>query len=210
MNNAINQITAGAIPGTYIINGELVDLGDWTETPIYDSEVIPIATNIGAQQTIRFFSNLNFQLTNARKVKVQTSMTEPSRLPQHWRAIITNIHFGFQPGTVNRVDVENIMASTYLRFVTGDQRIERDGPMWTFPFKWGIAGPLAIVAGVATEVSEFQNGVVADNAVGKKLPIYLPGNYPFYLEATFDLPFTTVGAVNLYAVLSAYLYKLGG
>lgn len=204
----INRILPGAMPGKILVGGQEVDLNMFTEDWIFDSEVIPLGTAITAQQTIRFFSNLNHQLTGVRKLPVETSLTEPNRLPQLWNAIIKNIHFGFRPGSVNRVDAENIMQSAHISFILGNQRIERAGPMWLFPMPYGLSGPLALDgAGVATEVSEFQNGAVAKSAVGQMLPIQLPGNFAFEVRAEFDFPFTAVANINLYCVLASYISK---
>lgn len=206
---AVNRVLPGAMPGKVMVGGQEVDLRDFTEGWIYDTEQVPLGTVVTAQQQLFFFSNLTHQLVpGVRKLAVETNLTEPNRLPQHWTAIIKNVHFGFRPGAMSRVDAEAIINSAKISFILGQQRIEREGPIWLFPMPYGLAGPLALDgAGVATEVTELQNGVAAKTSVASMIPIYLPGNFPFQVVCQFDVAFTTVAALSLCCVLSAYISK---
>lgn len=210
MNNReyTNRIIPGAVPGQIMVGTELVDLRDFTDTYIWDSELLPIGTVITAQQQVPFFSSLTQQfVAGVRKLRVQTSMTEPSRLPGNWNAILKNIWFGFGVGTL-RVDAEAILQSAYLSFVLGQQRIEREGPAFLFPMPAGLVGPLSLDgAAVATEVSNYQNGLAARNAVPNMLPITLPGGMQFTVNVQFDIGFTAVGNVSLYIIAPAYISK---
>lgn len=205
----------GAEPGKILVRNqltgemEIVDVRDWTQSYVWDCELIPIGTVITPQQQMTFFANLNHQIApGARKLRVETSMTEPNRLPGHWRMIVTGIHFGFQPGSVMRPDAQAVIQSAYISFVTGNQRIEREGPMWLFPFPWALAGSHSLDGSLApTEISQLQNGMPALSAVPKFAPIELPGNFAFQLTAQFDFGFTAIANLRLYAVLSGYLSK---
>lgn len=203
-----NRVLPGAIAGQIMVGTQLVDLRDFTDTYIWDMEIIPIATVITAQQQMPFFSSLTQQLIpGVRKLRVQTSMTEPSRLPGNWNAILKNIWFGFGVGTL-RVDAEAVLQSAYLSFVLGQQRIEREGPAILFPMPVGLSGPLSLDgAGVATEVSELQNGIAARASVPNMLPISLPGGMQFTVNVQFDIGFTAVGNISLYVIAPAYISK---
>jgi len=203
-----NRVLPGASPGTVLVNGEEVSLKDFTEGYIWDTEKIPATTTITAQKQLFFFSNLTFQLVaGVRKLKVDTSMTEPNRLPTHWQAIIKNIYVGFRP-PVKRLDVEAVLNSAYVSFILGQQRVEREGPLYCFPMPFGISGALALDGNTtATEVTEFQNGVVAKSAVPNMLPIYIPGGMPFQVTVEFDYGFTAQGDINLAVILAGYISK---
>lgn len=206
----INRIIPGSYPGTIMVNGEEVDLRDYTQGWIWDSEIIPAGTTITAGTQLFFFQNLTFQLVaGVRKTRLDTFMTESGRLPQHWTAIVTGVGFGFEPGSTQRPEAESVMSSAYLSFILGQQRIEREGPSWLFPMPYGLSGPLALDgAGVATEVSEFQNGAIAKSAVPGMLPIYITGNFPFQMICQFDRGFgPTANNIRLYAILPAYISK---
>lgn len=210
MNNReyTNRVIPGAIAGQIMVGTELVDLRDFTDTYIWDSEFIPLGTVITPQQQLPFFSSLTQQLVpGVRKLRVQTSMTEPSRLPGNWNAILKNIWFGFGMGTL-RVDAEAILQSAYISFILGQQRIEREGPAMLFPMPAGLAGPLSLDgAAVATEVSNYQNGMAARNTVPNMLPITLPGGMQFTVNVQFDIGFTAVGNINVYIIAPAYISK---
>jgi hypothetical protein len=210
-SNRVNAVLPGAVPGTMLINGQQVELRDFTDTHIWDSERMPVGTVITAQQQLNFFSSLSHQLPGVvgiQKLGIETSMTEPSRLPGDWNAIVRNIYFGFMP-PIARVDVEAILASAFLQFVIGNQKTEVEGPAMFYPMPYGIAGPLAMFAAVPTEISEFQNGVVAKSAVPNKLPTVLPGAMQFQVRVRFDFPVTiaTPTGVRLYVAMPAYISK---
>lgn len=202
-----NRVVAGETPGTIYIPGVgWQKVTDWTDTVIYDSEIIP-AGAIPAGTVYNFFRNLNFTATLARKSELYTTMTTPNQMAKDWRAIVYNISFQCKPGSWAD-DVQAIIGGGYSRFITGNQKIEREGALWMFPSPFGISGFISQDGlGVASEKSALNNGAASAEGVGKQMIVDLVDQMTFEASVRFDDAITLANMTYLYCVLRAYINK---
>lgn len=201
--NGAGNIMPGSEPGTIYVPGVgMQRITDWREDIIYDAEQLPI--NIAAGQQFVFFRNL--AIAGVPKTPLQTNMVTPSQLPQGHRAIVYGIHFMTMPNVVHD-DVQAIMANGYAEFITGDQKREKRGPIWSFPSPYGLTGYIAMDGLVAPrEVSTINNGVPSPASIGKmSIPIDLTNELTFQCSVIFYNAVVLTAVSMLYCVLRAYI-----
>lgn len=196
-------IVPGAKPGTIFVPGVgMQSITDWRVAIVYDMEDLPIG--IAAGQTFNFFRNL--AIAGVPKTLVQTNMVTPSQMPSQHRAIIYGIHLMCGLQTVHD-DVKTIMASGYFDFITGNQKIEAEGPVWNFPSPFGLSGYVS-QDGLAAprELSTINNGVPSAAAIGKlEIPIDLVDELTFQGRLTFPAAQVLTAITHMYVILRVYL-----
>lgn len=195
----------GPTPGTiWIPRLGLQKISDWTEGIIYDAEELPAAIATG--QVFTFFRNNH--IAGVPKGMLYTNMRTMNQLPSQWRMVVTGIHVMCMPGTVHD-DSQSIIGRGFADFVTGGQKIEKEGPVWSFPCPFGITG-LVSMAGLAgpREVANINNGVPSPAAIGRSLiPVDLVDELTFEGHIKFDLATTLTTTVMVYMILSGYINK---
>lgn len=183
-------ISPGPMPGQiYVPGAGLVEVKDWTQEPVYDTELL--VTPIAAGTTYTFFRNLN--IAAVPKDARYTNMVTTQQLPSGWRAIVHGVHFKVLPMEVAGAGIpttpEDMQRITYqgvVEFVTGNSKIERQGPMDMFPDPYGLSGPMAFAGGVLHEFSNLSNGVPSLGAMQKDdIVIDLTNELTFFATATF-------------------------
>ncbi len=199
------QAYPGAEPGTIFIPGVgWQRMTDWTEQILYDAEQLPVV--IAAGQTINFFRNL--QIAGVPKTKLQTNMIAPSQMPSGWRGIIYGMHIMTAIGT-GHDDAQRIYGNAWADFTTGNQKLEKEGPLWAWPSPYGLTG-LVSMGGLAAprEVAEINNGVPSPAAMGKmELTIDIVNELTFQGRVIFENAVTLDATVMLYFVLRAFIQK---
>jgi hypothetical protein len=196
---------------------EWIDLTDWTESVIVDSENIPAGTVITAQQQLVLFSNLNHQITTVAKLRpsVECNLVRPNQLPASWKMIVKGLHLGIvSAGEVPIQQHRAYLDSVYGLFRINNQRTEREGPMSFFGFPYGLGGMVAADGALgAVERTVLSNGVVAPTAQHDRLPIYISDNMTFDFTASFAFAIPAVinlvpcVAVRLTAWMVGYIQK---
>lgn len=206
MYRSLSVATPGPTPGSIWIPGveELQNVVNWTEDVIYDCEQLPAA--IAAGQTFNFFRNQN--IAGVPKTLSQWNMQTQNQLPSRWRAVVHGIHIHPQNGAPAD-DIRALMQRGYFRLVTGGQKIQREGPLWTFPSCFGQTGVWGSDGALAPrEVAFINNGVPSPAAMGKMaLPINLFDEETFQGVMQFDAPTALTAAMFVYVVLRAYVMK---
>jgi hypothetical protein len=196
-------VVPGQEPGTIFIPGlGMQRITDWRDAIIYDMETLPAAIATGQQ--FQFFRNL--AIAGVPKTLLQTNIVTPSALPSGHRAIICGIHIDCALNTVHD-DVKAIMNAGYFEFITGNQKLEANGPVWSFPSPYGLNGYVS-QDGLAAprELSTINNGVPSMAAVGKmSIPIDLVNQLTFQGTLTFFQAVALTVPVNLYVTLRGWL-----
>jgi len=196
-------IVPGATPGTIFVPGVgMQKITDWRVHIIYDMEDLPVA--IAAGQQFNFYRNL--AIAGVPKTLVQTNIVTPSQLPSGHRAIVYGIHLMCGLQTIHN-DVKTIMSGGYFDFITGNQKIEAEGPLWNFPSPFGLSGYVSQDGlGVPNELSTINNGIPSAAAVGKlEIPIDLVGELTFQGRLTFPAAQALTAVTHMYCVLRCYL-----
>jgi len=220
------NINPGEQPGTMLVYNpltkqtELVDISDWTEGVMIDTEIIPAGTAIGAAFQLVMFSNLNHQITGVAKLRgIETTMTRPNQLPAQWTMIVTDINLGplsDQEIPIQQSRLYNI--SIFAEFISNDQRRERYAPMYYFGFPYGLAGGVSLDGALGpVERNTLSNGPVAPMAHPKRVPVLIQDNMTFSMPVTFGravpavipAPAGPATCVTTYitALLSGYINK---
>ncbi len=202
-----NRIVPSNEPGVVFVEGAgFVKITDWQDTHVIDTELIPVgATPAGT--VYNFFASQTFQLTGARKTLLDTNLTQQQMNPKGWTMLIGNICFTARPGTLFD-DFQTIMASAYVRFLTGNDKIEREGLMTMFPSIYGLTGILHFeTAGVAQEKSNSNNGTPAQNAIGKYMPIQVGDMQTFRAEVSFPVGMTLAAQTALVCYMRVNMQK---
>lgn len=193
----------GPEPGMIFIPGMgMQQITDWKETIIYDAEQLPI--NIATGQTFTFFRNL--AIAGVPKGRLWQNIITPSQLPAGQRAIVYGVHFMCQPGTPAD-DVQAIMGGGYAEFRTGVTKVEKEGPLWSFPSPFGLTGYLSQDGlAVPSEKSNINNGVPAPASIGSlKIPIDITNELTFQAILVFDNAVVLTAVQMVYCVLRCFL-----
>jgi len=202
-----NRVIPGANPGEIYIEGIGVQrLSDWQDTHVWDTEIIPAGV-IPAGAVYRFFASQQFTATGAQKTILDTNMTQQQQNPKGWVMVINGIHFKVRPGTLFD-DAQLIFGGSSVRFITGNDKTEREGQMEMFPSIYGLTGMLSNDGNVvAIEKSNLNNGTPALGAIGKPMPITIGDMMTYRAEVTIPYSITLVAAVFLEAYLRVYMQK---
>lgn len=196
-----NFLTPGQEPGMMLVYNpvtkmkEWVDVSDWTEGPIIDSENIPAGTAITAQQQLVLFSNLNHTLTGVAKVRgIETSITRQNQLPAKWKIIVRELHLGLvSPNEIPIQQYRAYMDSVFAVYRVNNQREERNAPMWYFGFPYGIGGMMAADGALGpVEHTVLSNGLVATASQLQRVPVYIDSDMTFDMTCTFGFAIPAV------------------
>lgn len=208
-------ITPGPQPGQIVVPSVgLVEISDWTEGPIYDTELL--VTPVGAGTTINFFRNLAFAPPAGIKDVRYTNMTTPSQLPSGWRAIVYQVGFRVLLNEVvigagaftTPEDVQRVLTEGVAEFITGNQKVEKEGPLTLFPCPFGLAGPVAFATPALHEWSAINNGVAALSAVPPmNIVIDLTNELTFTAGVSFPGGLILDNNVFLQCVLMAWIRR---
>ena len=206
-------VVPGPVPGTfYVPTIGMLEVKDWTETVIYDTE--RLITPIAAGFTYTFFRNLAFP-TGVRKLLRETNMITPQQLPSKWRAIVYGISFAVNPaetavaGTFTTPDdVQRVMTNGYCEFRTGNQKTEKEGPIITWPSPFGLTGPIATTGPAAREWGWINNGVPSVGALPPmKIIVDLIDELTFFSTVQFESAVILDANVDLVCMLRCFLSK---
>jgi hypothetical protein len=219
------NITPSENPGQILVYNpmtkqtELIDVTDWTEGPMIDSEIIPAGTAVGAGFQLVLFTNLNHTLTAVAKIRgIETTMTRPNQLPAQWEMIVTDVNLGIlsdQEVPIQQSRLYNI--SVFGSLITNEQRVERYAPMYYHGFPYGLSGNVSVSALGPVERNTTGNGAIAPTAHPRRIPILIKENMTFTFPVTFGRaipavipapagPATCV-TVYLTALLSGFINK---
>lgn len=205
------NVRAGVNPGEFYLEGiGMVNLSDYTEGPIFDTEILTAGVPITAQSTVTLFANLNMQQApSPRKLGVETNMTQSAKLPAQWEMYVQNIHLGIIADTeIPIVLWRQIMMSAYGIFRLNNQRNEREAPIWYFGFPYGTSGTIALDgAGGPIERTILNNGVTSGSATPRRLPLHITSAMTFDMTVRFDRGFTPGVTVYICALLNGFIKK---
>ena len=196
-------VVPGAEPGTIFIPGlGMQRITDWRVGIIYDLEQLPLV--IAAGQEFRFFRNL--LIAGVDKTLVQTNIVTPSQLPSGHRAIVYGIHVMCGLNTPHD-DVKTIMSTGYFDFVTGNTKVEAQGPVWNFPSPFGLSGYVSQDGlAIPRELSTINNGIPSPSSIGKlEIPIDLINELTFMGTLRFYAAQNLTAITNVYVILRAYI-----
>ena len=208
-------VVPGPLPGTIYVPGiGMQEIKDWTDTIVYDTE--NIVTPVPAGVTYRFFRNLNFPAPIAGPKQLRyTNMVSPQQLPNQWRAIVYGIHFavvceetGVAGVFTTPDDVQRIMTMGYAEFITGNQKIEKEGPLTTYPSPFGLTGVIATTGPAAREWSYINNGQAAVGALPpSKIIVDLINELTFFATVQFETAMVLDANTMLMCILRAFVSK---
>jgi len=196
-------VVPGQERGTIFIPGlGMQEITDWRDALIYDMEVLPIAIATGQQ----FFYFRNLAIAGVPKTLLETNIVTPSQLPSDHRAIVYGVHIMCGLDTVHD-DVKALMANGYFEFVTGNRKLEVNGPFWALPSPFGLNGYVSQDGlAVPRELSTINNGIPSMAAAGKMaIPIDINNELTFQGTMTFFNAVVLTVPVNIYIVLRCYL-----
>lgn len=162
-------IRPGQMPGQIEINGELVEVKDWTDRPIYDTELL--VTPVAAGAEVNFFRTLTWP-AGPRKNRIYTNMTVPNQLPAGWFARVYGISFHVLQQEVagagiptTAEDVQRILYNGFFQLLTSSDKVETEGTLIMFPSPYGLSGPMQFEGGALHEMSNLNNGVASKGAL---------------------------------------------
>lgn len=209
-------VTPGGEPGQVYIQGlGWVDAKSWTQDLLYDTEQLPAGAT-PAGQTYNYFRSTAFQLTGVRKTLLDTNIVVAQQLPSGWQAYVYGMGFRVHQrenvigGGVftTPADVQRVIGGGYGTFTTGNQKVEREGPLEAWPCPVGLTGPIMRTGAAATTWSAINNGVAS---LGATPPMDITINLS--RELTFEGAVTFPYGINLDAIcflqliLFAYVAK---
>lgn len=209
-------VTPGPEPGQLWINGVgYVDAKSWTQDILFDTEQLP-AGNTPAGTTYNFFRSTAFQLTGVRKSVLDTNIVVAQQLPSGWQMYVYGM--GYRVAQRENVvgagiftspaDVQRILAGGFGQFMTGNQKIEREGPLETWPCPVGLTGPIMRTGAAATTWSSINNGVASMGAMPPMdITINLSRELTFEGSVTFPIGITLDAACFLQLILFGYVAK---
>jgi len=202
-------LTAGQQWGRYLLpSGEVVALQDVSEQVYYDSDLIAAAP---ATVDYVFGRNPSFTTGAVKTLGRDYNMPEWGRVPKDWQYTILTAGFFTQAG-IPSFDLQAMVNTAYMRFITGSQKVEQDGLLMFYPFGVGIGGSIALDGGgVANEASALNIGSPAGASIlPRKFDIELPEQTTYECHVTF--PGAGAGAIfsaitQLYFAMRVIRYR---
>jgi len=185
--------------GTYVLpSGEVINLADWVDDVIYDSEDVGASISAGAEYT--FFRDIQ------DKDLIDTNMMISSKLPSGWEMVVWRIGFVVQSGAALD-DLILIADRGYAQFLMGQNKIVRQGPIFTFQVGYGIQGG-ADGNSSATTVHTAQIGPVGTALVAPlSIPIYIRDDDTFKATLKFFEATTLSAATKVWAILQGWIKR---
>jgi len=182
-----SPMIAGPQPGMVYIKalGQWVDMKSWTQEPIYDTELITTPVTAGDEYT--FFRDPAFP-TGVRKDLRHTNMVSQQQLPSGWYATIylMSIKILFietAAGSGLFTTPEDALRLYYqgvARFMTGNQKVEKEAPLVFWPSPLGLTGNIERTGPAFSSFGTVNNGVPSISAtVPLELPIELSNELTF-------------------------------
>jgi len=211
-----SPIVPGPRPGMLYIKstGEYVDAKSWNEEPIYDSEVI--ATPFAAGNRVILFRNTNNFVTGVAKDLRYTNMVGQSQLPSGWFAQVNMMSIRvLQLETAagsglftTPEDVQRILEEGVLTFETGNQKVEKEAPLYHWPCPIGPSGFGMRTGAAFTSFSAVNNGVPSFAATKElELPVVLSNELTFQATLTFPGGLTLDNNCIVQMILFTYMSK---
>lgn len=170
-------ITATGRPGEIHIEGVgLRKVADMRQDRIWDRVAIP-ATNAAGSELV-WFRDL------AGKTRLETSMTQQSKLPEGQEAIVFSVCFILSPTTPPN-DVTEILRRGYGELVLDDDNRILSGPLIFFPQRYGPYGNI-MTTNTAVDDGLVTNGVPSPGANPRlMMPLYISENRTFRFTLRF-------------------------
>lgn len=148
------------------------DAKAWTQDLMWDTEeigTVAVPPVVAAGEEYRFFRSTNFQITTVRKNRLDTNMVVEQQMPSGWKAWVYNMGFRVinmenAPGGgvfTTPEDVQRIMTGGVAQFITGNQKVEKEGPLEAFPCPIGMTGMIMRTGAAATTFSAVNNGIAS-------------------------------------------------
>ena len=173
-------------PGELYIEGVGIrKFADLREDPIYDRVQIPASNAVGSE--LVWFRDIQ------GKNKLETNMTDSSKLPQGQQAVVIRINFVIRPDCPPE-DVAEILSTAECEFVLDDNNVVNAGPVLIFPQAYGMSGHMMTTKNDTT-MGVVTSGIPSPGANPRKMiPVYLAEGRTFRFTLHFyeacDLPST--------------------
>ena len=206
---------AGPQPGMVYIQAinQWVDMKTWTQEPIYDTEII--TTPVTAGDEYIFFRDPAFP-TGVRKDLRHTNMVSQQQLPSGWHATIYLMSVRIQfietaAGSGLFSTPEDALRLYYqgvARFITGNQKIEKEAPLIFWPSPLGLTGNIERTGPGFSTFGTVNNGVPSLSAtVPLDLPIELSNELTFEGRVRFPGGLTLDNDTQMQFTLHTYMSK---
>lgn len=208
-------IIQGPQPGMVFIKalGTWVDMKSWTQEPIYDSELV--TSPVTAGDAYVFFRNPSFP-TGIRKDLRHTNMVSQQQLPSGWQATIyqMGIRIVFLETAAGSglfttpEDAMRLYNQGVARFITGNQKVEKEAPLLFWPSPLGLSGHVMRTGPGFTSYGSINNGIPSLSAtVPLDLPIELSNELTFEGRITFPAAVTLDNDTLISFTLHTYMSK---
>ncbi len=206
---------AGPLPGMAWIEalGQYVDMKTWTQEPIYDTETV--ITPVTAGDEYIFFRDPAFP-TGIRKDLRHTNMVSQRQLPSGWSAKVyqMSIHIRFAETAsgsglfTTPEDAQRLFYEGVARFMTGDQRVEKEAPLIFWPSPNGLTHNVERTGPGFSQFGTVNNGIAAlSAAIPMDLPITLSNELTFDGRIRFPGGMTLDNNTQIQFVLHTYMSK---
>lgn len=194
-------ITATGKPGELNIEGVGVrKFADMRQDRLYDRVQIPAANAAGTE--LVWFRDIQ------GKTRLETNMTQSSKLPEGQQAVVYSIAFIVRDDCPPK-DKAEIYATGYGEMVLDDDNRVSSGPLIFFPQKYGMYGNIMTTKNDSDE-GVVTNGIPSPGANPRMMiPLYLSENRTFRFTLHFyeacDLP--TAAATYAWVALDCLISR---
>ncbi len=213
--DANSPMQAGPQPGMVWIDAikQWVDMKTWTQEPIYDTEIVLTPVTAGDEYT--FFRDPAFP-TGIRKDLRHTNMVSQRQLPSGWAAIVyqISIHIRFAETAsasglfTTPEDAQRLFYEGVARFITGDQRVEKEAPLIFWPSPNGLTGNVERTGPGFSPFGTVNIGIAAlSAAIPLDLPIKLSNELTFDGRIRFPGGMALDNNTQIQMVLHTYMSK---
>jgi len=210
-----SPMTQGPQPGQVYLKqlGIWVDMQSWTQEPIYDTEII--TTPVAAGSEVIFFRDPAFP-TGVRKDLRHTNMVSQQQLPSGWKATIYQMSVKIlfletAAGSGLFTTPEDALRLYYqgvARFVTGNQKLEKEAPLIFWPSPLGITGNVERTGAALSSFGTVNNGIPSLSAtIPLELPIELSNELTFEGRIRFPAALTLDNDTQIQFTLHTYMSK---
>lgn len=193
----------GTTPGLIETQQGPVMISNIRDDYIYDMVEVPVTVTAGAS-----YSYFSVPVGQAGKTFHDTSMNQPSRLPNDQQALIYKIGIHVLDDE-DQDDIGIVINRGYVEFTLGDTIVVRHGPVFLMNSGHGSYGYSALDnQAAATERTIRTNGVPGTSAVlDLRIPIYIAPDDTFNGTLIFYTAQTLSAATSVYMILSGLIER---
>lgn len=207
MQQALGQVLPPGVvatgkPGELYIEGVGVrKFADMRQDVLYDRVTFTRTTGvISAGSRFVFFRDIQ------GKTRLETNMSQASRLPEGQEAIVYRINFLPIPDTTP-ADMKTMMSYAYGEMLLDEDNRVKSGPALTFGSAHGLYGNMQTTANDTT-VGLITNGVPSPGANPRlMLPIYIAEGRTFRYDAVFYVATTLTADPIVYVTLDVLIAR---